>query len=80
MPDTPAAAPADPYAMTADQIYSLTPDQATAALAEFQETQIERRGCDRSHRSEASPCPFIDKRLHPLFLGQQPPGESRNLT
>jgi hypothetical protein len=33
MPDTPAAAPVDPYVMTADQIYSLTPDQATAALA-----------------------------------------------
>lgn len=33
MTDTPAAAPADPYVMTADQIYSLTPDQATAALA-----------------------------------------------
>ena len=32
MTDTPAA-PADPYVMTADQIYSMTPDQATAALA-----------------------------------------------
>ena len=33
MPDTPAAAPADPWSMTTDQISSLTPDQATAALA-----------------------------------------------
>ena len=33
MADTPAAPPADPYVMTADQIYSMTPDQATAALA-----------------------------------------------
>jgi hypothetical protein len=33
MTDTLAAPPADPYVMTADQIYSMTPDQATAALA-----------------------------------------------
>jgi hypothetical protein len=33
MTDTPAAAPADPWSMTTDQISSLTPDQATAALA-----------------------------------------------
>ena len=32
MTDTPAT-PADPYVMTADQIYALTPDQATAVLA-----------------------------------------------
>jgi hypothetical protein len=33
MTDSPAAAPADPWSMTTDQISSLTPDQATAALA-----------------------------------------------
>ena len=33
MVDTPAAPPADPWSMTTDQIHSLTPEQAGAALA-----------------------------------------------
>ena len=32
MTDTPAPPPADPWAMTAEQIYSMTPEQAGAAL------------------------------------------------
>jgi hypothetical protein len=32
MTDTPAAPPADPWAMTTEQIYSMTPEQAGAAL------------------------------------------------
>ena len=32
MPDTPAAPPADPWSLTTDQIHSLTPEQAGAAL------------------------------------------------
>ena len=33
MPDTPAAPPADPWSLTTDQIHSLTPSEAGAALA-----------------------------------------------
>ena len=43
MTDTPAAPPADPWSLTTDQIHSLTPEQAGAALTAMDAQSIRRR-------------------------------------